>query len=227
MRLTDTSEKSLYHLFVQRFTSIYLKSPLADDIVISYSLINGEEVINDENKPSSYNERKRILDLLDGNHPNETAAFNLPLDAEIESARHELVTLNPNEISDPYLRKRVGAYLQICRQIIKKGSPIVATSLKDACGNDNWLKLRQWFVDNYLCDPVTFAWIDNKKGSGKLLISYLRELKVKGYCERDLTASEVRNIAKNDFKKASGMKEGNFYKTLAGSVRGPILPYNT
>jgi len=94
------------------------------------------------------------------------------------------------------------------------------STLLDACGTERRGKLRERFVDMGLCDSVSFAWLDNKKGSGKLLITYLLELHTKGYCDRKLTAPEIVEIAKNDFKKVDGAGIDNVYDT----TRNPLQP---
>jgi hypothetical protein len=56
------------------------------------------------------------------------------------------------------------------------------------------------FVKEKLCQEKTFIWIDEKKGSLKMLASMIKHLHSKGFCRKKPTNAEVQLIAKNTFK---------------------------
>ncbi len=125
--LEDTSEDGLVGLFVKRSFIMFLKSPMkeANQISITHFAADGIEIYNPDAKPSSYDDRLKVLGLLDKNDPGEsitinTASVHFPFDYESEFAEYELAILNPSEITDPFLLKRVEAYLKVCRGVLKQ-----------------------------------------------------------------------------------------------------------
>jgi hypothetical protein len=101
--LKDTSEQTLKNLFVKRNYSDRIDNPLADDIIIETA-----------DKVSTYEERMGVK------KKNAVIAFQFPVTTDFEMAKIELLYLKPSEIGNYYIRKRVEAYMKICKGIVKE-----------------------------------------------------------------------------------------------------------
>jgi hypothetical protein len=120
--LKDTDEMTLKELFCERTYSKYINDPLADDIIIiddirdAFTKIAGKPNTAKKTytKVSSYQERMKLK------KKQAVGAFQFPETTDIDSAKFELSFLKPSEIEHRYLRKRVEAYLKLCRRIIKE-----------------------------------------------------------------------------------------------------------
>lgn len=141
--LSDTSEKGLYGLFAKRSLIRYMKSQLKDanQISITHFAADGVEINNPDATSSSYDDRLKVLNLLDKHEPDKpiivdhssggpfpasqskgSAAVQFPFHVELEFAKEELRYLNIGEIEDPFLAKRVEAYLRVCRDVIRQNN---------------------------------------------------------------------------------------------------------
>jgi len=74
-----------------------------------------------------------------------------------------------------------------------------ATTLQEAClGPAQYNAVKGWFIDEGLCDPVTMAWKNRKKGEKSFIVLCIKDLSEKGYTH-DLQVDEIIAIVKNTF----------------------------
>lgn len=145
--LEDTKEETLKNLFLHRTYEKYIDDPLADDIIVtdvSYisEWIHDRPLVkfvdpNHERKPSTYEERMEIKSK------NYSAGYTFGEINEFEVAKFELDFLNPLEIENRYLRKRVEAYRDLCQQIVDR-------SMGTKYSKADWTELFSQLVDIYI-----------------------------------------------------------------------------
>jgi hypothetical protein len=108
----DYNEGDLSNLFVKRNYLKRIEHPKADDIIIGSAGINGKEIYSNLNMDVSTLKERMSFEK------GTSVAYLLPETTDIDSAKFEISFLNPSEIEDYYLRKRVEAYLKICKEIL-------------------------------------------------------------------------------------------------------------
>lgn len=170
--LKDTNQQSLVDLFNKRNYGRYIDNPDADDIIISdvsyVSEWQGDVPIikmidfNPDKRPSTIEERMEIR------NKGYSAAYSFSKTSEIETAKFELSFLNPSEIEDRYLRKRVEAYRTMCQKIVDENADTLNTKT-------DWRKLFQTITGKYIQDTslndfievMIFRRLPNGKGQIK------------------------------------------------------------
>ncbi|HUX55996.1 MAG TPA: hypothetical protein VMV77_03415 [Bacteroidales bacterium] len=119
-------EQTLIELFIKRnYVRQGFDNRDANDIIISKDItegkIDGKFIYNPDKKISfrASTHKERMIywkELL-------TGGLQFPENFEIEQANFELSFLNLSEVPNRYLRKKVEAYLELCKKIIKENRP--------------------------------------------------------------------------------------------------------
>jgi hypothetical protein len=169
------SKQDLMNLFVKRNYSRRIESPKADDIIIiddprdGFTKIAGKPNIPQKvyTKISSYDERMRLKET------SKIVMYQFPENNDIESAKFEVSILKPLEVEDYYTRKKVKAYLIICRKIINEEKTLEkkkVTFEQLFRDKDNAKKVKEIFeLKGYIINGKWHGLTDNKS---ELSIAY-------------------------------------------------------
>lgn len=123
---------------------------------------------------------------------------------------------------DP-LKEFVSKYQNIL--INYKSGPVVEITLRNVCkGPKEYESIKSWFIENKFCDPVTFNWLDNKKGCKSILANYLTDLKAKRYTDY-LNQKQIIAMAKNSFNLDIGIDTIKRLKGNPVTKSLPEIPY--
>lgn len=101
--LNDMSEQSLRNLFVDRQHLTRFNSKYADDIYID----NEKKISTYEERMNAQKEKECFVHIYKEDYD------------DIAFAEKELKMLNPLDVDDHYISKRIEAYLQLCKEVSK------------------------------------------------------------------------------------------------------------
>lgn len=120
--LADKSEQSLRTLFCMRCYEPRINSPHADDIILYENMEDAFERLPDNYVRGKKGGTKILTpeEIAELKKSKASVALQFPEGIEEEFAAWELRYLNPLEVEDYYIRKRVESYLNLCREIIKE-----------------------------------------------------------------------------------------------------------